>query len=143
MIIFKLACEYGHTFEGWFASTDEYDSQHRTSLVSCPLCESRRVERRPTAPRLNSLPMGDSTQPVAATAAIGPAHWMQAIAELLSETEDVGDRFAEEARRIHHGKSLGRSIRGVTTTAEAEALRDEGIEILNLPIPHRLKEPLQ
>lgn len=144
MIVLNLQCEHDHAFEGWFASLESFDAQVVAHQVACPQCESRRIDKRPTAPRLNLRTQdvaGDGAGPV--RAATGPAHWVQALHELLSQTEDVGERFAEEARRIHYGESIGRSIRGVATSQEAQALLDEGIDVFSLPVPSALKGPLQ
>ncbi|HXZ10578.1 MAG TPA: DUF1178 family protein, partial [Paraburkholderia sp.] len=96
----------------------------------------------PSAPRLN---LSGATS--AAQAPAGPAELqaqvMRALREVLEKTENVGDRFAEEARRIHYNEAPARSIRGVTTPEDARALVEEGIEVMPLPVPAALKEPLQ
>jgi hypothetical protein len=147
MKVLNLYCANEHGFEGWFASDDDFESQLARGLVQCPLCGESRIERRPTAPRLN---LGaTSAEPPAAVEVARPAAadlqaaWMQAVRHVLAHTEDVGERFAAEARRIHYGEVPERGIRGSATPQESEALRDEGIEVMSLPIPQALKEPLQ
>jgi hypothetical protein len=85
-------------------------------------------------------PARQAAQPAAADL---QAMWMQAVREILRQTEDVGERFVEEARRIHFGEAEERGIRGVATPEEREALRDEGIEVMALPVPAALKGPVQ
>ena len=71
------------------------------------------------------------------------ARWMRAVREVMAQTEDVGDRFADEARKMHHGEAEERGIRGQATREQAEALADEGIPVFSLPVPAALKETLQ
>lgn len=141
MKVLNLRCANGHGFEGWFASDDEFMDQNGRGLVECPLCADRVVTRMPSAPRLNlSGAREPSPEPQSADL---QAAWMAAARKLLSETEDVGERFAEEARRIHYGEVEHRGIRGQATPEQREALRDEGIETFALPLPAALKDPLQ
>jgi len=142
MKVLDLQCPHGHRFEGWFASADDFESQSSRKLVECPMCGATEVSRLPSAPRLN---LSGATS--AAQASAGPAELqaqvMRALREVLEKTENVGDRFAEEARRIHYNEAPARSIRGVTTPEDARALVEEGIEVMPLPVPAALKEPLQ
>ncbi len=141
MKVLDLRCAHGHGFEGWFESEDDFLAQNGRSAIECPLCGDRIIQRLPSAPRLN---LGAS-QPVQAPAqAIDPqAAWLQAVRHLMANTEDVGERFATEARRIHYGEADPRGIRGQASDAERDALRDEGIEIASIPIPAALKGPVQ
>lgn len=153
MKVFNLQCEHGHGFEGWFASEDEHRRQAEAGLIECPLCASPRVERRPSAPRLNlsgaraPTSPGASSAPAAAATPATPeqqsvdALWLRAVRHVMDHTEDVGPRFADEARRIHHGESPPRGIRGQTSSDERQALREEGIEVHSLPVPAALKGP--
>lgn len=161
MKVLDLRCARDHRFEGWFGSEADFLSQHERGLVECPLCGERQVTRLPSAPRLNlsgarepaPAPAGGSAPPVAADAVLpaGPdetrlraqAAWLQAVRHLMDNTEDVGAGFAEEARRIHYGESAQRGIRGQTTDDERQALADEGIEVMSLPLPRALKGPVQ
>jgi len=145
MKVFNLQCGSGHQFEGWFGSDADYESQRERGLVGCPLCGGAQVQRLPSAPRLN-LGAVETVKPAPASAAQPhgmEALWMQAVRHVLANTEDVGTRFPEEARRIHYGESEQRGIRGHTTPDEARALDEEGIQVLSLPIPESLKGPLQ
>lgn len=156
MKVLDLRCSNGHAFEGWFASEDDYQSQNGRGLVECPLCADRVVSRLPSAPRLNlsgarapqsvtepTPPSGPPAAPVPPEAAALQAAWMRAVRHVMAHTEDVGPRFAEEARRIHYGEADARGIRGQATADEARALAEEGIEVAVLPVPAVLKEPLQ
>jgi hypothetical protein len=150
MKVLDLKCSHEHRFEGWFASADEFESQLARNLVACPVCSTTEVSRMPSAPRLNlsSVRGADAGSPAAPAAAAPDANAIQARAlqflrEVLEKTENVGDRFAEEARRIHYNEAPARSIRGVTTPEDAHALIEEGIDVMPLPVPAALKEPLQ
>jgi hypothetical protein len=137
MKVFRLACSHGHDFEGWFASAAAFDLQQAGGEIACPLCDSRQVERLPSAPYVNTGARGTETVPVAAgnetvTKDLGAA--LAAIkAHVLANTDDVGSRFPEVARRIHYGEESQRGIRGRATPQEANDLREEGIEAVVLP----------
>jgi hypothetical protein len=141
MKVLDLQCPHGHRFEGWFASTDDFESQLSRKLVECPVCGATEVNRMPSAPRLNLSGAGDTS--AAADPGALQARAMHALRELLDKTENVGERFAEEARRIHYNEAPTRSIRGVTTPEDAKALIEEGIDVMPLPFPTALKESLQ
>ena len=141
MKVLNLQCEQGHGFEGWFGSDDDYAAQSGRGLVECPLCASREVARLPSAPRLHLS--SAAGQPVTPERRSVEAMWVRAMRHVLAQTEDVGERFADEARRIHYGETPERGIRGQASGAEAQSLRDEGIEIMALPMPKALKGPLQ
>jgi hypothetical protein len=141
MKVLDLQCPHGHRFEGWFASAEDFESQSSRKLVACPICSATEVSRLPSAPRLNLS--GASETQVAPGAGEMQARVMRALREVLEKTENVGDRFAEEARRIHYNEAPARNIRGVTTPEDAKALVEEGIEVMPLPVPAALKEPLQ
>jgi hypothetical protein len=154
MKVLDLRCANGHGFEGWFASEDDFLSQNGRGLIECPLCADRVVTRLPSAPRLNlsgareaAPPPAAAPAPAAPTAAPRPADmqaaWLEAVRHLMATTEDVGERFAEEARRIHYGETPQRGIRGQTTDEERRALDDEGIEVVSIPLPRALKGPVQ
>lgn len=145
MKVLDLRCADGHTFEGWFASEDELSAQLSNGHVACPLCASTELTRLPSAPRLqvsrHSAPVVDAAP--ASNAMTMQSQWMKAVRHVMTATEDVGDRFAEEARRIHYGEVEERAIRGRASREDAEALRDEGIEVMALPLPDALKGPIQ
>ncbi len=146
MKVLDLQCAQSHGFEGWFASSDDFESQLVRGLVECPICADRSIVKLLSAPRLNFGGSAAEPPPVAsiASAPDSPqARWLRAVRKVVAETEDVGERFAVEARRIHHGEAPERGIRGQTTAGQAEALRDEGIAFLTLALPAALKETLQ
>ena len=146
MKVLNLRCALDHRFEGWFASDDDYVSQGERGLVACPLCDDKTISRLPSAPRLNvSTQRGEASPPPAAEIAVARAQgrWLRAVREAIDNTEDVGDRFPEEARRIHYGEAQERGIRGRATREDAEALREEGIEVVAVPVPEPLKGTVQ
>jgi len=149
MKVIDLRCQSGHRFEGWFASDDDFLEQNGRSLIECPLCADKVIVRLPSAPRLNLSgarePAPSTETPVATPDATTElqTRWMQMVRHVLQNTEDVGERFADEARRIHYGETPQRGIRGQASVDEREALRDEGIEVMPLPIPSGLKDTLQ
>lgn len=127
MKVLDLQCPHGHRFEGWFASTDDFEAQLSRKLVECPVCGATEVSRMPSAPRLN---LSGATQTRPAESHALQAQVMRALREVLEKTENVGERFAEEARRIHYNEAPARSIRGVTTPEDAQALVEEGIDVM-------------
>ncbi|MEY4863105.1 MAG: hypothetical protein RLZ51_1200 [Pseudomonadota bacterium] len=146
MKVFNLACEHGHAFEGWFASAEDYDSQLARGLLECPACASRAIRKMPSAPRLNLTTHSGEAAPsshASSSPVQAQAMMLKLAREILANTEDVGARFAEEARRIHYKEAPERGIRGQASAEEARALADEGIEVMAVPMPALLKEPLQ
>jgi hypothetical protein len=140
MKVYNLCCEHGHCFEGWFSSEDDFVSQSSELRIECPLCSDRSIKRLPSSPRLN---LSGAPAPVADGSAQAQAQWIDFARHIMASTEDVGDRFAEEARRIHYNEVPEYGIRGVTTAEERSALAEEGIDVVSLPIPAALKQPLQ
>jgi hypothetical protein len=156
MKVFNLACDNEHRFEGWFGSAEDYDSQLERGLLECPVCASRAIRKLPAAPRLNlsgatekppapgGAPAGAVTQPGAQPDPRAvQALFLKMARAIVANTEDVGERFAEEARKIHYREAPERGIRGTASTEQAQELADEGIEVFTLPIPAGLKEPVQ
>ena len=175
MKVLNLQCAHQHSFEGWFGSEDDFQSQLARGLIECPMCSDKVIQKLPSAPRLNFG--GHQLQETAATiadqqkqpttsalalqeralaqptptassqsAAASPAEqaaFLKALRHLVSNTEDVGKRFADEVRRMHYGDAEPRSVRGQTSTREALELLDEGIDVMPLPLPAILKETLQ
>ena len=142
MKVLNLACAHEHRFEGWFASDEDYASQKERGLVECPLCGDTAIARLPSAPRLN---VSKLREVVAMPDAMSQqqSHWMRAVRHLMANTEDVGERFPEEARRIHYGEVEQRGIRGRASAEDTDALREEGIEVMALAVPEALKGPVQ
>jgi hypothetical protein len=150
MIVYDLGCSHGHSFEGWFASADDFARQNEASLVRCPICDDSGVAVVPAskvrvarhgaavadvAPR---SPDADIVGPDAA-AGLSP-EIVHKLREIVRNTENVGRKFPEEARRIHYEEAPARPIRGQASAQEAESLRDEGIEFASLP-PFLTQEP--
>jgi hypothetical protein len=142
MKVLNLRCAEEHGFEGWFASEDDFSTQAAHGDVACPLCGNTAISRLPSAPRLN-LGHAAAPEPAQTTAVTLQSQWLRAVRQVLGSTEDVGERFAEEARRIHYGEVAERGIRGQASREETEALRDEGIEVMAFALPEALKGPLQ
>lgn len=139
-IVLNLQCGAGHAFEGWFGSSDDCDAQQARGLLSCPLCANAEIKRMPSAPRISlgagAKPEG-TTEP---TPAQIRAQVMQFVRQLRADSEDVGQRFAQEARRIHTGEAQERAIRGQASLEETRELIEEGIPVL--PLPAAADDPL-
>jgi hypothetical protein len=142
MKVFNLRCAHDHHFEGWFASEQAFVDQVEAAMVECPICGDKQVVRLPSAPRLN-LSGARDTQPGPVVKPAGEPSietmWLKAVQHVLKSTEDVGARFPEEARRIHYGEIEARGIRGQATERERASLADEGIEVMQLPMPKALE----
>jgi hypothetical protein len=139
MIVFDLACAHGHPFEGWFDSADAYADQRARELVRCPVCDDAAIDKRLSARVSTGKAMAPSPakppQTAAAADAVAglPPQILAKLREIVRNTENVGDRFAEEARKIHYDEVPPRAIRGQATPDEAKELRDEGIDFASLP----------
>ena len=136
MIIFDLSCEHEHSFEGWFASQSAYDSQLLKGLIACPQCGSNEIHRVPSAVHLAkpvTAPVSNDTMTVSNAQSGLLAVFQQIISIIVSNSDDVGKDFAEEARKIHYMEAPMRLIHGETTTEDYESLREEGIDVLRLP----------
>jgi hypothetical protein len=141
VIVLNLLCDRGHRFEGWFASGEAFRSQSEHHLVHCPQCQTAAVSQLPSAPHVRrgtadvevpekpALPVGAP----AMTPAMAPLH--QALLAIARKAENVGERFPEEARRIHYDEAPARNIRGVATADETRELLGEGIFVLPAPVP--------
>ena len=132
MIVYQLACNEGHYFEGWFASAQACEQQAAAGQLQCPACSSFEVRKLPAAPHVHT----SGSDPVPA-AKQDPVVRREAIAALrkliLTSTEDVGGQFAEIARRIHYKEEKARNIRGEVTAEEAQELREEGVPAVPIP----------
>lgn len=156
MKVLNLQCAHQHEFEGWFGSEDDFTRQLARGLVSCPLCGDAQIQKMLSAPRLN-LRSGREDRVPAAPAEAGAsvelglpapgsplqAQLLKAMRQVLASTEDVGERFADQARAMHHGDIDQRNIRGRTSPEVAMELIEEGIEVMPLPALPPLKETLQ
>ena len=145
MIVFDLHCQDGHRFEGWFGSAKDFASQKKRGLLSCPTCGDGSISRGLSAPRLNMgavEPRQPSQNPVQKTPdmegkdpfAVAQMLYSRMLDEILTKSEDVGDKFPEEARKIYYNESEGRPIRGRATKEEHDALIDEGIPVARFPV---------
>jgi hypothetical protein len=137
MKVFRLACAHGHDFEGWFASAQAFDEQQSAGGVRCPVCDDVHVSRLPSAPYVNTGARDKKPLPVASPSGTKGPELAAALAALkayvVANTENVGRKFPEVARRMHYGEEAERSIRGRVTPQEAAELADEGIDAVPLP----------
>lgn len=145
MKVFDLGCENDHRFEGWFSSTEDFERQQAQQLLECPLCGSHGVNRLLSAARINTGKTRDPAVPVeevapspAQYANFDAAQALKVLSHIIQQTEDVGKAFPEEARRIHYQESPSRHIRGIASPQEVESLREEGIDVVALPVPPHL-----
>ena len=128
MILFDLRCKEGHAFEAWFRDGAAYEDQAAAGDLACPVCGSAEVSKALMAPAVNSRPKVDAMQ-----AAEAMRLWRRVQDHIEKNFDHVGPRFAEEARKIHHGEAEKRSIYGEATKTEAKQLRDEGIDVNQIP----------
>lgn len=154
MKVYNLACEQNHRFEGWFASEEDFVSQSAGQQIVCPVCDSFKVGKLPSAPHLN-LSAAKPSRARPDTAETGNKHSNSAAVtqfkqrlqdmarHVMENTEDVGEGFAEEARRIHYKEVPEHGIRGVASQEQCEELAEEGIEVFQLPLPVPHKQTLQ
>lgn len=145
MKVLDLQCSARHQFEGWFGSEDDFQGQLARGLVECPMCGDTAIAKKLSAPRLNlgaAQPQAKQEVMTAPDATLQAA-WLKMVRHVMANTEDVGQRFAEEARKIHYGETEERGIRGQATPEQTQSLLEEGIGVVPLPIPKALKEPLQ
>jgi len=154
MIVYDLVCGREHRFEGWFGSADDFARQLGASLIRCPMCDDASIRRRPSAnivvgrtpepPRVErpqATTAGEPSPPAAPPKELPTgnvdasvdAKVLALMRKMVSETENVGRAFAEEARKIHYEEAPKRGIRGQATSEEADGLREEGIDFMSLP----------
>lgn len=141
MIVIDLCCEHDHRFEGWFASTEAFENQRERALVSCPVCGSGKIRRLPSAPYVQTRGAERETAAAVPAAQGGGPPVSAAAVEMVKSVlrraarnaEDVGERFPDEARRMHYGEIETRNIRGAASHDEVGELIDEGIMVLPVP----------
>ncbi|QDC01020.1 DUF1178 family protein [Mesorhizobium sp. 8] len=135
MIRFSLICEHDHEFEAWFRSNDDFDTQNKRGFVECPSCGSKKVGKALMAPAVSTgrnrekmaLAMGQAQKEAMAQ--------LKALSEKMRENADyVGDKFAEEARKIHFGETDPRGIYGEATAEEARSLAEDGVDFMPIPV---------
>jgi hypothetical protein len=136
VIVFELICADRHRFEGWFASADDFEGQKALGLLVCPVCSDSSIEKLLTAKigRPEAEPSRENA-PLPVAPAARPRNLHEVIDTILLNTENVGEDFPAEARRIHHKEVQQRNIRGVATGEETRELLEEGIAVMPLPIP--------
>jgi hypothetical protein len=152
MIRYNLRCDHGHAFESWFQSSSAYESQEKRKLVSCPACGSTKVERAIMAPQIASKKNRDranmAPSPAASTEVAAPASTPLMMAQerelraklkdlrdhIVKNADNVGERFPNEARKMHYGDIEHRPIYGEASPEEARSLIDEGVEVSPLPV---------
>ena len=139
MIKYSLVCDSEHEFEGWFGSSDEFDQQAKRGFVDCPVCGSNKVAKSLMAPKVSgtkkssveSVPLAQMPMPPI------PAEMMDQLRKLKkhveANSENVGDKFPEEARKIHYGETEARGIYGRASLEEAASLAEEGVDVMPIP----------
>jgi hypothetical protein len=137
VIVLNLLCDHGHHFEGWFASGEAFRTQSDRRLVRCPQCQTSAISQLPSAPHVKRGGTDAEPPEKLAVPAIAPAmtQLQQAMVTMARQAENVGERFPEEARRIHYDEVPARTIRGVATADETRDLLEEGIMVLPAPVP--------
>ncbi len=139
MIVYDLVCAQDHRFEGWFASNEDYARQQEQTMIRCPLCDDAAIERRLSAnvqvrhAAPPAVERKESTANESSMTDADHARALQLLRRMVSETENVGAKFPEEARKIHYEETAKRAIRGQASPEEAAELRDEGIDFMSLP----------
>lgn len=148
MISYSLVCDRGHEFEGWFGSSKDFDDQNGRGLVSCPACGSAKVSKALMAPNVSTSRKKEEQGEASATqpstgfvqapvlneeqrAMLGKLREIKQ--KIVENAENVGEKFPEEARKIHYGESEARGIYGKANLEEAAELAEEGIDFLPLP----------
>ena len=147
MKVLDLQCAQAHRFEGWFGSEEDFSEQCERRLIECPICADASITKLLSAPRLNLgavVPQALAEAPTLAAPEQALQAALMAVAKrIVAQTDDVGEQFADEARKIHYGETPERGIRGVATVAQTRELLEEGIAVMPLPLPEVLKGRLQ
>ena len=149
MKVYNLKCQYGHSFEGWFRSNDEFLVQSDKGILSCPVCDDNVVTRLPSAAHIQAqktstsfgLKESSNTAKNSVFQSEVNRKLLEVAKHILENAENVGSQFAKEARKIHRKEAEERSIYGTVTTEESKELRDEGIEIFSIPVGVAKKKP--
>jgi hypothetical protein len=135
VIKFSLVCDKGHGFDGWFSSSQDYETQKKRGLVTCPQCNSPKVNKSLMAPSVSTSRQKESMAVTSVNEAQRAvmAEMKQLRDKVIANSEDVGQKFPEEARKIHYGETEARAIYGEASRDDVESLLDEGVEIVPLP----------
>lgn len=136
MIKYSLTCDSAHAFEGWFSTSADFDRQLASGFLTCPVCGSAAISKSLMAPSVSTARAKEKRQAVAMDVAKAEAmaKLKAAVAEIKASSEDVGERFPEEARKIHYGEADARGIIGQASLTDVRDLLDEGIEIAPIPV---------
>ena len=136
MIKYTLSCDSGHSFDGWISSSADFDRQAELGLVSCPVCGSASVAKELMAPSVSTSRKKDEAKVLMMDQARkeAVAKIRELVTAIRENSDDVGEKFPEEARKIHYGEAEERGLIGKATADEARALLEEGIEIAPLPV---------
>lgn len=150
MILFELKCPHDHGFEAWFRDGATYEAQVSAGDIACPVCGDTRIAKAPMAPRIAKGPLGEPAAAGRSDTGTSAADSRTLMVEdplraqldamrrhVEENCEAVGDKFAEEARKIHYGEAQHRDIYGQATDAEAAELAEEGVEFAQVPWPAR------
>ena len=146
MIKYTLACDKGHSFESWFADSAAYDKQAKRGLVACPQCGSPKVEKAIMAPRLSGTRKRGTAPEITVPPQQAPVAVMSPVEQelrsklkelrkhIVKNADNVGEKFPEEARKMHYGETEHRSIYGVASLDDAKELAEEGIDVHPIPV---------
>lgn len=131
MIRFSLHCDHDHEFEGWFRSNDDFDLQAQKGLVACPSCGSHKVGKALMAP---SVSTGRQKEKIAIAMSEMAKEMKEMVKKVRENADYVGTEFAEQARKIHFGEAEARGIYGEATREDVEALLEDGVDVMPLPV---------
>ncbi len=151
MIKYSLICDKEHAFEGWFSSSQDFDAQKHRNLVTCPYCDSPKINKKLMAPSISTskakspkIVDGDNNQAneiVAGTDGQVPVAYSDMMNKMRdlrnhiqANSEDVGNKFTDEARKIHYGEAEKRGIYGQASASDVKELVEEGVEVMALPV---------
>jgi len=144
MVIYDISCENDHRFEGWFREPGDFHRQLENGLLDCPVCGSHNVRKLPTG---SKILVGERSQPAPTREEPASAESVALVVDQLAEYleqhfTDVGDQFAEEARKVYYGESDRKNIYGNANPEEVAELHEEGIEVFQVPVPIRNSKKL-
>lgn len=136
MIRYSLVCENGHPFEGWFSESGDFDRQVQTGFLTCPTCNSAAISKSLMAPSVSTARKKEAKQQMAMDLARQEvmAKLKETVANIRANAEDVGEKFPEEARKIHYGETDARGIIGQASLSDVRDLLEEGIDIAPIPV---------
>jgi hypothetical protein len=135
LIRFSLICDHGHEFDGWFRSNDDFEKQQKRGLIDCPECSSSKVHKALMAPAVSTSRKQEKVALAMSAEQRRIMAEMKALSDKLRENADyVGNKFAEEARKIHFGEAEERGIYGEATPEEAKGLAEDGVPFMPLPV---------